>query len=107
MVPFVMRHYKADRDDVKAYEDWLKTPLAEKIDAVVDANSYHYEFALVYNYEERHYRRVIDSCDVRPNEITIFFNKNDGRLETEADVLYLIDETMERVKDMLREKEAR
>lgn len=98
MVTDIMRRYNMDDDDIKAYKDWLATPLAEKIDAVVDASFYNYNFRLVYNWEDKCYRRVGDSIDIRANEIPLFRSTPNEPLTTEGEVLALIDDTMEWVK---------
>lgn len=98
MFPDIISHYRLDDDDIKNYKVWLKTPLAEKIDAVVDANSYKYNFILVYNAEKKFYRRVGDSIDIRWGEIPLYISTPCEPLKTELEVLNLIDNTMEIVK---------
>lgn len=98
MVTEIIWHYNLDDDDVKAYRFWLKTPLAEKIDAVVDASAYAYDFILVYNAEEECYRRVEDEIDIRCDEVPLYKSTPYGPLETETEVLALIDDTIEQVK---------
>lgn len=107
MRPFIKSFMDMKVAEIGAYRDWLATPLAEKIDAVVNANTYNdYDFAVVYNYEGHHYRRVIDCLDVRANEILVFFHPIGARLETEAEVLDVVDKTMEVVKNRFKEIEA-
>lgn len=98
MVTDIMRRYNMGEDDIKAYKDWLATPLAEKIDAVVDASSYKYNFRLVYNWEDKCYRRVEDSIDIRANEIPLFRSTPNEPLETESEVLDAINDVMEWIK---------
>ena len=97
MVTEVIWHYNLDDDDVKAYRCWLNTPLAAKIDAVVDANYYRYNFILVYS-AEKGYRRVEDEIDIRCDEVPLYKSTPYSPLETEADVLALIDDTIDQVK---------
>lgn len=99
MVADIMRRYDLTDDDKRLYTDWLKTPLAEKIDAVVDANTYKYEFWLVYSVNG--YRRVGDLIDIRSYEIPLYRSSRLDLLENELEVLALIDNTMEQVKGII------
>lgn len=106
MVVGIFRWWQMDDDDMAAYKEWIKTPLAEKIDAVVDASYYKYDFVLVYNYEEKHYRRVIDSVDIRFNEIPLFKSTPNEPPETESEVLTLINDAIEQIKIAIDDEDA-
>ncbi len=106
MVVDIMRFWQMDDEDLKHYNEWIKTPLAEKIDAVIDANGYKYDFFLVYNWEDKHYRRVVDFVDIRYNELKLYKQTPHCLLETESDVLSLINDAIEQVKIAIDHKDA-